>query len=66
MVKRALETGQVPGPNGCWACPLSENEFQDALRQGGVLVASAKAYGGTYSTKDVALHVGPSDKDPES
>lgn len=63
IVKRVLETGQRPGTNGCWACPLSENEFQAALREGGSLIARAEAYGGTYTTNDVAFAIGPGTKE---
>lgn len=66
VVKRAIETGRLPGPNGCWACPLSENEFQDALREGGVLVASAEAYGGTYTAAGILMSVGSPDKESSS
>lgn len=58
IVKRALETGQLPGSNGCWACPLSEDEFQAALREGGTLVAKAEAYGGTYTADGIAVSIG--------
>ncbi|HEY6925016.1 MAG TPA: hypothetical protein VI653_16195 [Steroidobacteraceae bacterium] len=63
IVKRALETGQRSGANGCWACPLSENEFQAALREGGTLVAKAEAYGGTYTADGVAISIGPNKDD---
>ena len=63
ILKRALETGQRPGVNGCWACPLSENEFQAALREGGTLVAKAQAYGGTYTADGIAIAVGPGTDD---
>ncbi len=32
VVKCALATGRFLGSNGCWACAMSEIEFQAALR----------------------------------
>lgn len=58
IVKKVLQTGQLPGPNGCWACPLSEDEFQAALRDGGPVVAKAEAYGGTYTADGIAVSIG--------
>lgn len=55
LVRRVLEGGLGPGTNGCWACALSEKDFQDALREGGTLIAKAEAYGGTYTSQDVAI-----------
>jgi hypothetical protein len=66
IVKLVLETGRHPGPNGCWACPLSENEFQGALREGGTLAAKAEAYGGTYTAKGISLSIGSGGKDDAS
>lgn len=59
IVKLLLETGRRPGSNGCWACPLSENEFQAALREGSTLVAKTVAYGGTYTADGIAIAIGP-------
>lgn len=58
VVKRAMQTGQLPGGNGCWACPLSENDFQAALREAGTLVAKTEAYGGTYTAPGIAISIG--------
>lgn len=58
IVARVLETGQRPGSNGCWACPLSENEFQAALREAGTMVAKTEAYGGTYTAPGIAISIG--------
>lgn len=63
IVKRAMETGQIPGANGCWACPLSENEFQAAMREGVTLIAKAEAYGGTYTADGIAVAIGPGKDD---
>lgn len=63
IVKRAIETNQFPGSNGCWACSLSENEFQAALREGGVLTAKAEAYGGTYTADGIAVSLGSNSKE---
>lgn len=59
VVKRAMETNQLPGRNGCWACPLSENEFQAAMHEACTLVTKAEVYGGTYTTDGIAVSIGP-------
>ncbi len=58
IVRQVLETGKYAGPQGCWACVLSETEFQAALREGGSMVAQAEAYGGTYTANGIALSLG--------
>lgn len=58
IVKQAVEAGRYPGLNGCWACALSENEFQRVLREGGLMVAQAEVYGGTYTANGIALSLG--------
>ncbi len=63
IVKRAMETGKFPGSNGCWACPLSEIEFQAVLREASTLAAKTEAYGGTYTAPGVAILVDSGEED---
>ena len=58
IIKRVFETGRSPGLNGCWACPLSEDEFQAALREGCTLITKTEAYGGTYTTDEISIEIG--------
>lgn len=55
IVNKALSTGRFPPDGVCWACALTEPEFQEMLREGAVLVAKAEAYGGTYTTPGLIL-----------
>lgn len=63
IVRRVMETGRAP-IGGCWACPLSELEFQDAVHEGTTMISKAEAYGGTYTTPDVSISIGPVKTDP--
>lgn len=53
-----LSAGKQPATTGCWACALTEPEFQELLREGATLVAKAEAFGGTYTAKGIALSLG--------
>lgn len=58
IVNQVLEAGKYSTLHACWACALSEIEFQAALREGGSMVAQAEAYGGTYTANGIALSLG--------
>lgn len=59
VVKRALETGQVPPLNRCWACAISETDFRSALTEGALLLEKTKVQGGTYGVPGLAMSIGP-------
>jgi len=43
---------------GCWACAVSEKQFQDAIREAGRLDAETDKLGGTFTSEKLAIYRG--------
>lgn len=52
----------------CWACPISEERFQDCIRQAAVLDAQSDQLGGSFTNENLSISKGggyayPTDKE---
>lgn len=57
ILARIIRSGRRP-EDGCWACPLSDEEFQGILTQAALLIEQAKANGGSYTSDEIAIFIG--------
>ncbi len=58
IVRTVINTHRISLVTDCWACPLTEAEFVDVLRESGLLGAKADAYGGRLTTQDFIISSG--------